>query len=46
MGANDQINEPIKVSFEIEHPFFFRGMRPYTYRVFADGKLIHEVTGF
>lgn len=42
VGAND----PIKVAFEIEQPFFYRGMRPYTYRVFADGKLLHEETGF
>jgi len=39
-------NDPIKVALEIDRPFFYRGIRPYTYRVFADGKLLHEVTGF
>ena len=46
MGANDPIKEPIKVIFEIEQPYFYSGLRPYTYRVYADGKLLHEVTGF
>ena len=42
LGSDDRI----KVVFETERPIFYQNLRPYTYRVFADGRLLHEETGF
>jgi hypothetical protein len=39
-------SEPHTVVFEKERPLLFAGFRPHTYRVFVDGKLIHEERGY
>lgn len=38
--------EPHKVVLEKERPRLFGGFRPQTYRVFVDGQMIHEQTGY
>jgi hypothetical protein len=35
-----------KVVLEKERPWLIAGFRPQTYRVFVDGEMIHEQTGF
>jgi len=31
---------------EKERPLLFAGLRPQTYRVFVDGQLVHEQSGY
>src|ERR1700691_1794382 len=38
--------EPHKVVFEKQRPLLLAGVRPHIYRVFVDGKLVHEQQGF
>ena len=38
--------EPHTVVFEKERPLLMAGFRPHKYRVFVDGKLVHEREGF
>jgi hypothetical protein len=38
--------ETHQVILEKERPSLFAGFRPHTYRVFVDGKLVHEQTGY
>ena len=38
--------EAHKVVLEKERPWLFAGFRPQTYRVFVDGKMVHEQTGY
>lgn len=38
--------ESHKVVIERERPLWFAGLRPHTYRVFVDGQLIHEQSGY
>ena len=38
--------ETHKVVLEKERPWLIAGFRPQTYRVFVDGKLVHEQEGF
>jgi hypothetical protein len=40
------ISEPHTVVFEKERPLLLAGIRPHKYRVFVDGKLVHEQQGF
>ena len=35
-----------KVLIEKQRPLFLAGFRPQTYRVFVDGQLVHEQTGY
>lgn len=39
-------SEPHLVVFEKERPLILAGIRPHKYRVFVDGKLVHEQEGF
>ncbi len=39
-------SEPQEVVIEKERPQFFAGFRPHIYRVFVDGKLVHEQRGY
>lgn len=38
--------ESHRVVLEKERPWLFAGFRPHTYRVFVDGQMIHEQTGY
>ena len=38
--------ETHKVVVEKERPLLFAGFRAHTYRVFVDGQLIHEQSGY
>jgi hypothetical protein len=38
--------ETHQVVIERERPLFFGGVRPHTYRVFVDSRLIHEQRGY
>jgi hypothetical protein len=38
--------EKHQVVIERERPLIIAGIRPHTYRVFVDGKLIHEQRGY
>jgi hypothetical protein len=46
INGNNPGDQPLKAVFEIDRPYFYANLRPYTYRVFVDGKLHHEETGF
>jgi hypothetical protein len=42
------VGEDVKhqVVIETERPLLIAGVRPHTYRVFVDGQLIHEQSGY
>jgi hypothetical protein len=39
-------DEKHQVAIEKERPLIIAGVRPQTYRVFVDGQLIHEQSGY
>ncbi len=39
-------SEPHKIIFEKERPLLGAGGRPHTYRVFVDGKLVFQRSGY
>lgn len=38
--------EPHEVVFETQRPRLFGGFRPHIYRIFVDGKKVHEQQGY
>jgi hypothetical protein len=46
ISGNSLGNNDIQIVFEINKPYFYADKLPFTYKVYANGKVIHEQTGF